>query len=290
MKKKGNFRLKSKHLILLMTIVCVSMVTAAFATGITGDPAREAAGYIIIPFEKGINKIGNWLLAVQDNFQSVKKLARENKKLKAQIDELMLQNNELVQNQADFTHLQELYDLDKEYAQYNKILAEVIAKEPGNWYHSFTINKGTNDGISVDSNVLAGAGLVGIVTEAGPDWAAVRSIVDDDSNVSAQVSETEDTCMVTGDLELIDSGKIEFSQLQSPEGKVSIGDRVVTSHISDKYVKGLLIGYISEISQDSNNLTYGGYLLPAADFRHLQKVLVITDLKEKAEKEKKDAQ
>ena len=70
----------------------------------------------------------------------------------------------------------------------------------------------------------------------------------------------------------------------------SIGDRVVTSHISDKYVKGLLIGYISEISQDSNNLTYGGYLLPAADFRHLQKVLVITDLKEKAEKEKKNAQ
>lgn len=229
-------------------------------------------------------------MSVQDNFQSVKKLARENKKLKAQIDELTLQNNELVQNQTDFTHLRELYDLDQEYAQYNKILAEVIAKEPGNWYHSFTINKGTNDGISVDSNVLAGAGLVGIVTEAGPDWAAVRSIVDDDSNVSAQVSETEDTCMVTGDLELIDSGKIEFSQLQSPEGKVSIGDRVVTSHISDKYVKGLLIGYISEISQDSNNLTYGGYLLPAADFRHLQKVLVITDLKEKAEKEKKNAQ
>lgn len=290
MKKKGNFRLKSKHLILLMTIVCVSMVTAAFSTGITGDSVRETAGYIIIPFEKGINKIGNWLLSVQDNFQSVKKLARENKKLKAQIDELTLQNNELVQNQTDFTHLRELYDLDQEYAQYNKILAEVIAKEPGNWYHSFTINKGTNDGISVDSNVLAGAGLVGIVTEAGPDWAAVRSIVDDDSNVSAQVSETEDTCMVTGDLELIDSGKIEFSQLQSPEGKVSIGDRVVTSHISDKYVKGLLIGYISEISQDSNNLTYGGYLLPAADFRHLQKVLVITDLKEKAEKEKKNAQ
>ncbi len=290
MKKKGNFRLKSKHLIILMTILCVSMITAAFATGITGDPARTTAGYVIIPFEKGINKIGNWLLALGDNFQNVKKLARENKKLKAQVEELTLQNNELVQNQTDITRLRELYDLDQEYAHYNKILAEVIAREPGNWYHSFTINKGTDHGIQVNSNVLAGAGLVGIVTEAGPDWAAVRSIIDDDSNVSAQVSETEDTCIVNGDLELIDSGRIEFSQLQSPEGKVSIGDRVVTSHISDKYVKGLLIGYISEISQDSNNLTYGGYLIPAADFRHLQKVLVITDLKEKAGEAKKDAQ
>ncbi len=272
-----------------MSIVCISMIAGAFATGISGDPARTAIGYVIIPFEKGINTIGDWLLSMRGNFQSVKKLAEENETLKAQVDELTLQNNELAQNQKDLTRLRELYDLDREYAQYNKILAEVIAKDPGNWYHTFTINKGSDDGVKVNSNVLAGAGLVGIVTDVGPDWAAVRSIVDNDSNVSAQVSETEDICIITGNLELIDSGRIEFSQLKSPEGKVSIGDRVVTSHISDRYVKGLLIGYISEISQDSNNLTYGGYLVPAADFDHLQKVLVITDLKENME-ESKNAQ
>lgn len=285
MKKKRDFRLKSKHLIILMSIVCISMMAATFATGISGDSARTFAGYVVIPFEKGINTIGNWLLSMQDNFQSVSELAEENALLKAQVEELTLQNNELAQNQKDLTHLRELYDLDREYAQYNKIMAEVIAKDPGNWYHTFTIDKGRNDGVNVNSNVLAGAGLVGIVTDVGPNWAAVRSIVDNDSNVSAQVSETEDTCIVTGDLELIDSGQLEFSQLKSPEGKVSIGDRVVTSHISDRYVKGLLIGYISEISQDSNNLTYGGYLVPAADFAHLQKVLVITDLKENVSEE-----
>ena len=259
MKKKRNFPLKSKHLIILMSIVCISMVAATFATGISGDPARTFAGYVVIPFEKGINTIGNWLLSIQDNFQSVKKLAEENAVLKSQVEELTLQNNELVQNQTDLARLRELYDLDREYAQYNKIMAEVIAKDPGNWYHTFTIDKGRDDGVDIDSNV------------------------------SAQVSETEDTCIVTGDLELIDSGRIGFSQLKSPEGKVSIGDRVVTSHISDRYVKGLLIGYISEISQDSNNLTYKGYLVPAADFAHLQKVLVITDLKENG-KEDGDAQ
>lgn len=289
MKKKRDFRLKSRHLIILMSIVCISMIAAAFATGISGDPARTFAGYVVIPFEKGINTIGNWLLSIQDNFQNVEKLAEENALLKTQVEELTLQNNELAQNQTDLAHLRELYGLDREYAQYDKIMAEVIAKDPGNWYHTFTINKGEEDGVKVNSNVLAGAGLVGIVTDVGPGWAAVRSIVDNDSNVSAQISETEDTCIVTGDLELIDSGRIGFSQLKSPEGKVSIGDRVVTSHISDKYVKGLLIGYISEISQDSNNLTYRGYLVPAADFKHLQKVLVVTDLKENGE-EDKDAQ
>ncbi len=290
MKKKRDFRLKSKHLIILMSIICVSMVAGAFATGISGDPARTFVGYVVIPFEKGINTIGSWLLSMRDDLRSVQELSEENAALKAQVEELSLQNNELAQNQTDLAHLRELYGLDQEYAHYNKIMAEVIAKDPGNWYHTFTIDKGQDDGVSVNSNVLAGAGLVGIVTDVGPDWAAVRSIVDNDSNVSAQVSETEDICIVTGDLELIDSGRIAFGQLKSPEGKVSIGDRVVTSHISDRFVKGLLIGYISEISQDSNNLTYGGYLVPAADFAHLQKVLVITDLKENVKEGDTDAQ
>ena len=290
MKKKRNIRMKSKHMIILMTILCISMAAGAFATGISGDSARTVVGYVIVPFEQGINTIGNWLLSVQDNFQNVKKLAEENATLKTQVEELTVQNNELTQNQKDLTRLRELYNLDQEYSQYPKIMAEVIAKDPGNWYHTFTIDKGRDDGVNVNSNVLAGAGLVGIVTEVGSNWAAVRSIIDDDSNVSAQISETEDPCIVTGNLELIDSGKVEFSQLQSPEGKVSIGDRVVTSHISDRFVKGLLIVYISEIKQDSNNLTYNGYLVPAADFQHLQKVLVITDLKENPREEDQNAQ
>lgn len=289
MKKKKNFCLKSKHVIILMTIVCVSLAVGSFATGFSGKAAQTAVGYAITPLEKGINKIGDWVLSIGDNFQNAKKLRKRNKKLKAQVEELTLQNNELLQNQADLARLRELYGLDREYAQYNKILAEVIAKDPGNWYHSFTINKGKDDGVKVNSNVLAGAGLVGIVTKAGSSWATVRSIVDDGANVSAQVAESEDTCIVTGDLELLDSGKIQFSQLKSAEGKVSIGNRVVTSPISDKYVKGLLIGYISEISQDSNNLTYGGYIMPAADFQHIQKVLVITDIKETAGEESGDA-
>ena len=55
---------------------------------------------------------------------------------------------------------------------------------------SFTIDKGSNDGISVDCNVMAGAGLCGIVTAVGPNWARVRAIIDDNSNVSAMISTT----------------------------------------------------------------------------------------------------
>ena len=78
------------------------------------------------------------------------------------------------------------------------------------------INRGSADGIRVDNNVLADKGLVGIVTEVGTHWATVRSIIDDSSNVSAMTVSTQDNCVVEGDLELIDEGKLSFSQLYDP--------------------------------------------------------------------------
>ena len=78
-----------------------------------------------------------------------------------------------------------MYQLDQSYSEYDKVAANVISKDAGNWFSNFTIDKGTEDGIQKDCNVIAGSGLVGIVTEVGKNWATVRSIIDDTSNVSA---------------------------------------------------------------------------------------------------------
>ena len=90
---------------------------------------------------------------------------------------------------------------------------------------------------------------------------------------------TSDKCMVRGDLSLINDGKIRFEQMENNENKVQVGDQIVTSHISPKYLQGILIGYISEITVDSNNLTRSGYITPVVDFKNLQEVLVITTTK-----------
>ena len=126
---------------------------------------------------------------------------------------------------------------------------------------------------------MAGSGLVGIVTDVGPTWATVRSIIDDSSNVSGMVLSTSDRCMVNGDLTLMNDGKIRFEQMENNENEVAVGDQIVTSYISDKYLQGILIGYISEVNVDSNNLTRSGYITPVVDFKNLQEVLVITTTK-----------
>ena len=296
LKKKFRFRihLKSKHLLAIMTFFCVSAIVATLASGVTSAPLKEAAGLIIVPFEKSIASIGQWMTGVQDSFREKEDLIQQNKELLTTVDTLTEQNNVLLQDQAELARLEQLYELDEEYTDYPKVAARIISKDPGNWYDTFMINRGSNDGIRADNNVIAGKGLVGIVTEVGSNWATVRSIIDDSSNVSAMTVSTDDICVVEGDLELIDEGKLRFSQLYDREDKVSVGERIVTSNISDKYVEGLFIGYVSEIELDTNNLTKTGTLVTPVDFQHLKDVFVITTNKqdavqEKAEEKKSDA-
>ena len=279
MKNKKKFQIKSKHLLIVMTFVCISAAPLTVMNVVSVEPVRSAVGYVIVPFQNGINEIGKWLTQKGQRFQDAEELAIENTRLQERVDALMEQNNLLSQNQKELTELQQLYELDKEYSEYEKVAAEVIARDPGNWFSTFTINRGSNHGIEKDMNVISSGGLVGLVTEVGPDWATVRSIIDDASSVSAMTVSTSDTCVVSGDLRLMDEGKLSFGQM-SAENSVTVGEKIVTSDISDKYLKGILIGYVSEITEDPNHLTTTGYLIPVVDFEHIRTVLVIKQLKQ----------
>ncbi|HIV11721.1 MAG TPA: rod shape-determining protein MreC [Candidatus Pullilachnospira stercoravium] len=277
--------MQTKHLIAVMTILCIGLIALSLSSRFSFAPVRSALGYVIVPFQNGINVVGDWLTEQKNGFQSMKELAQENEDLKAQVDELEAKNSTLVQDQEEVDRLRTLYNLDQDYSEYDKVAAQVIGKDAGNWYNTFIINRGSEDGIAVDMNVIAGAGLAGIVTEVGPHWATVRSIIDDTSNVSATVTSISQNCIVTGDLEMMDEGKIRFIQLTDREDQVQEGDKVVTSSVSSKFLRGILIGYISDVETDSNNLTKQGTIIPAVDFDNIQEVLVITQLKQQTDEE-----
>ena len=285
MKKKNRFSVPSKYIFAALALLCVGMMFASYSTGIAGSTLGRISGYVFVPFERGINTVGGWLRSRADSLEDLADAQAKNEELQSQVDELTLENSRLMQNQYRLEELEELYALDQTYSEYNKVAANIIASDSGNWFNTFVIDKGSSDGIQVDMNVIAGSGLVGIVTRVGDNWAQVRAIIDDMSNVSAQVLSTSDLCFVKGDLQLMENGLIQISQLRDPEGEASIGDTVVTSHVSDKYHSGILIGYINELTLDSNNLTRSGTLTPAVDFEHLHSVLVITDLKQSVDVE-----
>ena len=279
MRRKSKFSLPSKYMLLLLTILGVGLMFVTFTTNVTLGPVQAISGYVIVPVQKGINEIGSWFSTRTDYRQTIRELQAENLELKEKVSELTIENSQLVQETYELSRLRELYQLDEKYPAYSKVAARVIGKDPGNWFSTFMIDKGTDDGISIDCNVIADGGLVGIVTRVGKDWATVRSIIDDSSNVSGMVLSTSDTCFVQGDLEMMNQGQIRLTQLLDEEDRIQIGEEIVTSNISVKYLEGIPIGYISELSYDSNKLTKSGTITPIADFQHLQEVLVITNKK-----------
>lgn len=279
MKRKNQTSHANRYILIGLTVFCILMMALSSFSDKAAGPFKVLANVTVIPLQQGVNHIGGWLGDMKDNFATLKQLREENEKLQNQVDVLTTENNYLQEERYEYERLQELYKLDQNYADYEKTAAHVIGKDSGNWFSTFTIDKGSNDGITVDMNVLAGSGLVGIVTDVGPTWAKVTSIIDDSMNISAMVLSTSDTCIVNGDLSLMSSGQISFDHMENNDNKVAVGDQIVTSSISDKYLQGILIGSVSEINVDSNNLTRSGYIIPAVDFKNIQEVLVITTTK-----------
>ena len=280
-KKEGEkFTIPSKYLLLMLTILCTLLMLVTFGTDMLNRPLNNVVGRVIVPFQQGVGKLGEWLSNRSEELGQIRDLLEENERLKAENAALIEENTLLQQDKYELNQLRELVQLDEQYGSYNKVGARIISRDAGNWYSSFIIDKGEDDGLAVDMNVLAEGGLVGRITSVGPNWARVTSIISDNSNVSAKTLSTGDNLIVSGDLRLMADNNISFSQLVDSRNIVVVGDKVVTSDISDKFLPNILIGYINSIETDANNLTKSGLITPAVDFEHLGLVLVITDLKQ----------
>ena len=260
---------------MILTVLCMVLIVLSSIQGRAFDPIRSAVGHVLVPVQEGVNKVGTAIYDGLNEFKDLRNVYEENAELEDRLSSLTEENNRLRSEVEELSRLRELYQLDTAYMQYPKVAARVIAKDSNQWFQVFRIDKGSADGIEVDMNVLAGGGLIGIVTEVGANYSTVRSIIDDESSVAAMSQRSADGCFVNGDLELYEEGLLRLTDIDK-SANISDGDAIVTSNISTKFLPGILIGYASDIEVDSQQLTKSGRLIPAGEFSNLQEVLIIT--------------
>ena len=281
-KRKRKLHIHPKFVYIFLTIVCFVLVVLSFKYSDSFVGVKTALGNIITPMQKGIDSVGSFISDKMDFLASKEDLLEENEALKKRIDELSYDNKILAGENINLENFRELYKLDRKYPEYPKVAATVVSRDGNNWFHVFTIDKGTADGVDVDMNVIAGNGLVGIISEAGEHYAKVRAIIDDKSNVSSMFEKTGETCMVKGNMESIFNGYIDVEMISS-SANIKEGDEVVTSHVSDKFLQGLSVGYVKDIEDDPATLTKKAHLTPVVSFDQLENVLIITKLKDSTE-------
>jgi rod shape-determining protein MreC len=257
-----------------LTIICLVSLVITYSRGDTIGVYKTAVSKFFSPISNAITGIG-------DHFSEKKKLNADKEELQARIDRLEEENRLLLEQlkkyQSDYYSLNEmksLLEIKDEFASYPMVGAKVIAKENGNWFSKFTINRGSNDGIEKDMNVIAAGGLAGIVTQVGPDYAVVTSILDDQMNVSAIGRTSRASCMVMGDIDAMSEGYIRLMYMKK-DADIREYDEIITSPTSSKYLPDLTIGYAVLLQTDPNNMTMSGYLIPAVDFENIENVMVI---------------
>ena len=281
---KMPFTRRPQLILFILTACCVISMGYYYIKKENIVSVGQVAGAITVPVQKGVNKLGSIFfnfdqerLSKEEAMAKIESLEDENKELKEQ----MVSYDQKIQEYQD---MRELLELKSEYADYDTVGATVIFSDmTGNWFSTFTIDKGTDDGLEVGMNVLSGGGLVGYISDIAKGHAVVTSIINDNVNVSAMQSTPGDACVVTGDLPYMKEHGLLKLQYMDTDFNISRDNVIVTSNISDRYLPGLVIGYAQDVTVDENGLAASGYLKPAADFKHIRNVLVVTTQKQSAE-------
>lgn len=226
------------------------------------------------PVQKLISTVGRKVNSYMSLFSDMKSLKAENEELKIKVERLEKENGELAGYREKNKELREALNLKDQFKDYDSIGANVIAKDPGNWFNIFTVDRGKNDGISNNFPVITGKGLVGSVYSAGLFSSKVVTIIDMDSTVSGRISKTRDLVRVKGDINLKDQGLCRMDYI-SPDIDISVGDTVETSGLGGIFPKGIIIGRIKEIRQVNNELSRYAVIEPAVDFKRLEEVIIL---------------
>lgn len=267
----------------IVTIVAILLVIVALITA--GKKANatfidNALGFIITPLQKITTNVSGWIGEKVSFVKDTTDLAEENKQLKEQIALLEAENKRLSYFETENIKLSELLEISQKYADYQTTGAQIIAKDPGNWYDIFVIDKGKKEGLSANMVLTSSGGLVGKIIESGHTYSKVQSLLDSRTSVPAMSLRTNDLGIVKGDYTLMNDGLCKMEYIDA-DAEIILGDEIVTSHLSDIYPPGIVIGKVKEIKTDSNGLTKYAIIEPMVDFKHLDTLLVISELFQK---------
>jgi rod shape-determining protein MreC len=205
---------------------------------------KLAIGSLFIP-GFGVSKSAKQLLGnAGDALVSRSELLRQNEQYRQVNQQLQIRAMQADALQRENDQLRQLLGSERQFPWKLK-LANVIARDPANWWHDIQIDIGSHDGIRVDMPVMTPAGLVGRVSAVGLTSSQVVLIGSQECKVAALVDKTGDNGVITSFSSPLDNSLVTMSFLSS-NSSLKPGQRVITWGEGNIFPKGILIGEIVE--------------------------------------------
>lgn len=243
---------------------------------------ENAVGSILAPIQ---NVVSTATIFVRDQVNGVRDFLQMQKDLEnanMELAELKMQVVDMTEAKLENERLKALLDAKQQYESMSPVYARVIARAPGVWFNTFSINRGRMDGVSVDMAVVTGDGLVGSVYEVGETYAKVMTMIDPRKSVACLVERTRNSGIVYGqNMQDMDVAECQMRFVRAVND-VSPGDAVITSGEDQFYPKGIMVGRVTQISrQQADNPDRFILVQPSVDFQSIEEVLVLRTLIER---------
>lgn len=260
-----------------VTVIVVAVIAALLAviTHFTGEnPVSNAVRTVFAPFRSGIAAVSGAVSERVDFIREASAYKEQNEQLVNEIIELKKQNKETAVYREENERLNALLELRNSIQGYSTVAASVIGYSSNHWYDSIEINKGTLAGVNTGNTVIAADGIVGTVTDAGPNWAVVNTVINPESATGIAVARTGDIGVIEGDAEMCYDSLCKLTFVDKG-ANIIVGDILVTSGTGGIYPPDLNVGTIREISADNMGTLNYATVEPMVDFENLREVLVI---------------
>ncbi len=265
---------------LVITVVILSIAIGIFNAASDVTFLEDAVKVVITPVQKLCTNIGNGISDFFDYFSDKEKLHEEINRLKDENAQLKVQINENEASKTENEQLRKLLNLKSGNSRFELETAEVIARDPSNWYNTLTIDKGSTDGIAVNQPVISsGNSLVGRISDVGTTWSKITLLTDPEHAVGSQILRSGEYGICEGEGNLTSDGGCRLSFI-SKNANIIVGDTVTTSGLGGIYPKGLVIGKIQKIRPDIQGISQYAIISPEADFKNIQAVFVIKNPKQ----------
>ena len=265
--------------ILFATLVILAVAATIFflmlRTGGQISIFENALGSLITPVQNAFNTAANKVKGVVTEWKSYGALKEDYETLSFENEQLRMELVNAEESIQELTRLKEEMGAMSTYESLDPIYAKVIARDAGPWFKTFSLNRGSNHGVSTGMAVVNGDGLIGRVYEVGLNYSKVITIIDTRSAVACLMQRTRDNGVMRGQISDSDSAASCFVYYLPNVNSITPGDVVVTSGTDSLYPKGLKIGNVTALSLDAGSEGTYAVVTPSVDFQRIEEVFIL---------------
>lgn len=272
---KKFFTTRVRVVLVLAVLAALFTIGSMFLWQGKANPVSNVVSMVVNPMKNGVTILVNKAERLYDYLFHYDLLQAENEQLRTEMAAI----NEDIRNSQTYKSENErfrsLLELKEKHTDYDLEIANVVSWGDGGYGSTMTISKGSSAGLEAGMCAITESGqVVGILSEAGSNWATVTTILDTTSEIGAYIFGSGYTCIAQGDFELMHQNQLRASYLSS-SATIRNTDQLLTSGDGDIYPPGLILGNVVDVGNDETNVAKYAIISPTVELSRVEQVFII---------------